>query len=370
MSLRRARKLALALPVVATVALAACSSSSSSSSSSAAASSAAASSPGSATSSASSSGGGSAAGLKTGLKVFVIPKNLGNSYFTTADSAGSGGAIAALNALGETGTETSGTTATAASQIPAIQAAVSKGANALIVSATDQTALCPTLQAAMKRGITVVTYDSDAPTCRSMFINQASTAQIGTSEVDVLAKEIGGSGQIAIVSAAASATNQNAWIGYIKQELKKYPKMTLVSTVYGNDDPTTATQVTQGLLQQYPNLKGIISPTTVGIAAAAGVLDTAKYRGKVALTGLGTPNEMKKYVADGTVKEFELWNPANLGYLAAYAAVELASGKITGASGQTFTAGKLGSFTVGADSTVLLGPPYVFSSSNINQFNF
>jgi rhamnose transport system substrate-binding protein len=146
--------------------------------------------------------------------------------------------------------------------------------------------------------------------------------------------------------------------------------MTLVSTVYGNDDPTTATQVTQGLLQQYPNLKGIISPTTVGIAAAAAVLDTPKYRGKIALTGLGTPDEMKKYVADGTVKEFELWNPANLGFLAAYAAVELASGKITGAAGQTFVAGKLGSFTVGADNTVLLGPPYVFDSSNINQFNF
>ena len=367
MTLRRARKLALALPIVATVAVAACSSSSSSSATSASSSAPASSSA--AASSAGSSSAASTAGLKTGLKVFVIPKNLGNSYFTTADSANSGGAIAALQALGETGSETSGTSATPASQIPAIQAAVSKGANALIVSATDPTALCPTLESAMKRGVTVVTYDSDAPTCRTMFINQASTAQIGTSEVDVLAKQIGDSGQIAIVSAAASATNQNAWIGYMKQELKKYPKMTLVSTVYGNDDPTTATQVTQGLLQQYPNLKGIISPTTVGIAAAAAVLDTSKYRGKIALTGLGTPDSLKKFVADGTVQSFELWNPANLGYLAAYAAVNFASKTITGSSG-TFTAGKLGSFTVGADSTILLGPPFVFTKANIAQFNF
>jgi rhamnose transport system substrate-binding protein len=343
--------------VIASVLLAACSSSSSSSTSSSTSTSAAP------TSSASG-------GLKTGLKVFVIPKNLGNSYFTTADSANSGGAIAALDALGETGTETSGTAATPASQIPAIQAAISKGANALILSATDPTALCPTLNSAMKRGITVVTYDSDAPTCRDIFINQASTAQIGTSEVDLLASEIHDTGDIAIVSAAASATNQNAWIGYMKQELAKYPKMKLVSVVYGNDDPTTSTQVTQGLLEQYPNLKGIISPTTVGIAAAAAVLDTAKYRGKVALTGLGTPDEMKKYVADGTVKAFELWNPANLGYLAAYAAVEFASGKINGTAGQTFSAGKLGTFTVGADKTVLLGPPFTFNASNINQFNF
>ena len=145
------------------------------------------------------------------------------------------------------------------------------------------------------------------------------------------------------MSAAASATNQNAWIGYMKQELKKYPKMKLVATVYGNDDPTTATQVTQGLLQQYPNLKGIISPTTVGILAAAGVLDTAKYRGKVELTGLGTPDSMKKYVSDGTVKAFELWNPANLGYLAGVRGrrPRLAA-RSTARRASTFTAGKLG----------------------------
>lgn len=352
------------LPVAALAtcfALAACSSSGSSSTS--ASSSSASSSPASSSSS-------SAGGLKTGLKIFVIPKNLGNPYFTTADSVKTGGALAALQQLGETGTETSGTQATASSQIPAIQAAISRGANALIISASDPTALCPTLNAAMARGITVVTYDSDAPTCRDLFVNQASTAAIGTSEVDVLASEIHDSGQIAIVSAQASATNQNAWIGYMKQELKKYPKMQLVSVVYGNDDPATSTQVTQGLLEHYPNLKGIISPTTVGILAAAQVLDTPKYRGKIALTGLGTPDSMKKYVADGTVQAFELWNPAHLGYLAAYAAVNLASKTITNAQGQSFTAGSLGKFTIGADHTVLLGPPLVFNKANINNFNF
>jgi rhamnose transport system substrate-binding protein len=320
--------------------------------------------------SSSSSGAAASGALKTGLKVFVIPKNLGNPYFTTSDSVNSGGALAALSTLGETGSETSGTAATPASQLPALQAAITKGANALIVSATDPSALCPTLKSAMAKGITVVTYDSDAPACRDLFINQASTAQIGTSEVDVLAKQINSTGDIAIVSAAASATNQNAWIGFMKQELKKFPNMHLVSTVYGNDDPTTATQVTQGLLQKYPNLKGIISPTTVGILAAAQVLDTPKYRGKIALTGLGTPDSLKKFVTDGTIQSFELWNPANLGYLAGYAAVNLASKKITNSAGQSFTAGKLGNFTVGADNTVLLGPPFVFNKANISQFNF
>src|ERR1700729_1854402 len=105
--------------VMVSVLLAACSSSSSSSASSS-------------TTSAAASSSGSSAALKTGLKVFIIPKNLGNNYFTTADSAKTDGAIAALTALGESGTETSGTAATPASQIPAIQAAISRGANVLI----------------------------------------------------------------------------------------------------------------------------------------------------------------------------------------------------------------------------------------------
>src|SRR5580765_4203354 len=330
--------------VVACATLAACSSSGNSSG------------PSSSSSSSSSSSAAASGGLKTGLKAFVIPKLLGAQYFTVADTAKFGGAIAALQQLGETGTETSGTAATPASEIPAIQAAITKGANILIVSATDPTALCPTLQSAMSKGITVVTYDSDAPTCRNLFVNQADTTAIGVKQVDLIAKEIHNSGDIGIVSAAASATNQNAWIAAMKQELKKFPKVHLVATVYGNDDPTTATQVTQGLLQRYPNLKGIIAPTSVGIVSAAQVVTSSKYKGKVLVTGLGTPESMKTYVSNGVAPAFYLWSPADLGFLAAYAAVNYASKKITSAQGQTFTAGKLGTYTVGADSTILLGP--------------
>jgi rhamnose transport system substrate-binding protein len=317
-----------------------------------------------------SSPGSGPGGLKKGLAAYVIPKLLGAQYFTVADTAKSGGAIAALQQLGENGSETSGTAATPASELPAIQAAITKGAQILIVSATDPTALCPTLKSAMAKGITVVTYDSDAPSCRNLFVNQASSSAIGFDLVDLMAKEIGKSGDIAIVSAAASATNQNTWIKYMKQELAKYPNVHLVSTVYGNDDPTTATQVTQGLLQRYPNLKGIIAPTSVGIVSAAEVVSSSRYKGKVVVTGLGTPESMKKYVANGVAPSFYLWNPADLGYLAAYAAVNYASKTVTSAQGQSFTAGKLGTFTVGPDSTILLGPPLLFNASNIDKYHF
>jgi rhamnose transport system substrate-binding protein len=307
--------------------------------------------------------------------VYFIPKDTQNPYEVLADQGGA----KALTALGGKVVVSSGTADTAAAQIPSIQAAIQAHADAIVIAGNDPSALCPSLNQAASAGIKILSFDSDV-SCGSspdhLFINQANTASIGTSEVDILAKEIGSSGQIAILSAAASATNQNAWIGYMKQELAKYPKMTLVKTVYGNDDPATSLTVLEGLLSAYPNLKGIISPTTVGIQASAQYLDTHKsLLKKITLTGLGLPSQMKPYVMDGTVKEFELWNPSNLGYLAGYAAAALASGSASLTPGSSFTAGTLGSYKVlapagGVGSSVVLGPPTVFDAANVSQFNF
>jgi rhamnose transport system substrate-binding protein len=147
-----------------------------------------------------------------------------------------------------------------------------------------------------------------------------------------------------------------------------------VKIYYGNDNPAQSLQATESMLQAYPNLKGIESPTTVGISSAAQYLDHSKYKGKVVLTGLGLPSQMKKYVLDGTVQSFALWNPENLGYLAGYAVAAIASGDITGKVGEKFNAGKLGPYTIvkGPDGRpqVILGPPFVFDKTNVAKFNF
>ena len=325
--------------------------------------------------SADATGSPTSTGIKKGLLVYFIPKDTQTPYEVLADKGGE----KALTELGGKVVVSSGTQDTAAAQIPSIQAAIQAHANAIVIAGNDPSALCPTLNQAASAGIAIVSFDSDISCGTSpnhLFINQANTEQVGTSEVDLLAKEIGGKGQIAILSAAASATNQNAWIGYMKQELTKYPNMQLVSTVYGNDDPATSLTVLQGLLSAYPNLRGIISPTTVGISTAAQYLDTHKsLLAHLTLTGLGLPSQMRTYVEDGTVAEFELWNPSNLGYLAGYAAASLASGSASLQTGSTFSGGSLGTYTVlapaaGTGPSVVLGPPTVFDKSNIANFNF
>lgn len=314
-------------------------------------------------------GGGEGEGGEGGnLAITFLPKNLGNPYFDTSNAGGE----EAIEEFGGTFAEVGPSEASPTSQVSFIQTAAQQGVGGLVVSANDPEAICDALNEARDAGVKVVTFDSDTnPECRDLFINQATAEGIAKTQVDLIAEQIGDAGQVAILSASANATNQNAWIELMEEEFaSNHPNIQLVETVYGDDDDQTSFDKTAALLQTYPELKGIISPTTVGIAAAARYLSTSEYKGQVALTGLGTPNQMREYVEDGTVTAFALWNPADLGYLAAYAAKALIEGEITGEEGDSFDAGKLGEYEVGADATVLLGDPFVFNAENIGDFDF
>jgi rhamnose transport system substrate-binding protein len=307
--------------------------------------------------------------IKEGLKTVSIPKQLGNPYEEFEHS----GIDEALKELGGSNRISGPTDASASSQIAIINAAVQQKPDAIIIAGNDPNAVAPALKQAAQRGITVVGMDSDvAPDARSVFVNQVTTQLVGQNQVESIANQIDNKGEIAILSATANATNQNAWIKVMKEELKKpeYKDIKLVKVAYGDDDDQKSFQETQGLIQAYPNLKGIISPTTVGVAAAARYLSTSPQKGKIKLTGLGFPNQMRKFVKDGTVEEFQLWVPKDVGYLAGQAAAALVSGRITGKEGEKFTAGRLGDYTIGANGEIVLGPLTTFNKDNIDEFDF
>ena len=315
------------------------------------------------------SGGETSAGGD--LSITFIPKQLNNPYTDVVLGGGKKGAKEA----GFKSTQVVGPLeASASSQVSFINAETQAGTNVIVIAANDPDAVGPALEEARTAGAKIVAFDSDTnPKYRDVFITQAVAKKVALIQVKLISKQIGGAGEIAILSATANATNQNEWIKYMEAELASNPSykdIKLVAKVYGDDDDTKSFQEAQGLLQAHPNLKGIISPTTVGIAATARYLSTSAYKGKVALTGLGLPNEMRPFVKDGTVKAFALWDPAQLGQVAAYAGKALADGTITGKEGDKFTAGDLGSRTVGAGGVVIVGPPTVFTTANIDKYHF
>ena len=310
-----------------------------------------------------------AATIKDDLKIAFVPKQINNPYEVTADNGG----LAAIKEFKGDGKVVGPSDAGASSQVQYINTLTTQHVNAIVIAANDPNALVPYLKRAMSNGIKVVTFDSDtAPAGRQIFVNQANAESIGRGQIQLVSKLMGNEGEFAILSATPNATNQNTWIKWMQEELKKpeYAKMKLVKIAYGNDDDQQSFVETQGLLQAYPNLKAIVAPTSVGLAAAARYISSSPSKGKVVVTGLGTPNQMREFVKSGTVKAFQLWDPGQLGYLAAYAAANLASGTIAGKPGETFAAGKLGTRTIGQDGEVILGPPTTFDAGNIDQFNF
>ncbi|ROS61243.1 monosaccharide ABC transporter substrate-binding protein (CUT2 family) [Frigoribacterium sp. PhB160] len=302
--------------------------------------------------------------------IAFVPKQLNNPYTDVV----LGGGEEASKAIGYDYSVVGPLEASASSQVTFLNTLTQQGTNVIVIAANDPDAVGPALKEARDGGAKIVAFDSDTnPDYRDVFVSQVEAKDVALIQIRQMSEQIGGEGDIAILSATANATNQNEWIKYIQEEVDTNPDyagITIVSTVYGDDDDAKSFQEAQGLLQANPDLKGIISPTTVGIAATARYLSTSEYKGKVALTGLGLPNEMREFVKDGTVTAFALWDPAQLGEVAAYAGQALVDGTITGAKGDTFTAGDLGERTVGDDGIVIVGPPTEFDADNIDDYDF
>lgn len=329
-------------------------------------------------SSSSQGGDASAAGGDSSAHTYaIVTKSAGNPY----NEREAAGFKEVIEASGGNCVVQNPESATADAQISVIQSLISQGVDSIAIAANDSNALASVCQEALDAGIKVLTLDSDVNTAvRASFCNQAGVQEVGQALIDAVYDICGGEGQYAILSATSQATNQNAWIDAMKSVQEsddKYSKLELVEVAYGDDEPQKSTDQTQALLTNYPELKCICAPTTVGIAAAAKVLQDQKS--SVKLTGLGLPSEMKEYIGADDAHSCPymfLWNPIDLGKLAAYASIALVDGTITGAVGDTFEAGDMENspYTLSAvagdesASEIILGPPFKFDPDNIEEW--
>lgn len=307
-----------------------------------------------------------------GEKIALVGKSAGNAFFEIAADAFE----AAATEVGATVEKVYPETATADAQIKVLDNLISQGFDAICLAANDVNALQAKLEEAMDEGIKISAFDSAPnPASRQVFVNQAGTDAVGLALIDAVYDIAGGEGQYAILSATSQAANQNAWIEVMKkyqESDEKYANLELVEVAYGDDEPQKSTDQTEALLQNYPDLKVICAPTTVGIAAAAKYLQDNGSACK--LTGLGLPSEMIEYTGDDEAHScpyFYLWDMQGLGKLSALTTIALINDEITGAVDEVYTAGDLGEYTItvadDGGSEVVLGLPLRFDSENIEE---
>lgn len=245
---------------------------------------------------------------------------------------------------------------------------------AIAVAPSDPDAVVPAMKRAQKIGAKVITFDADSnPDGRAFFVNQATSDSIGRFGAILLVKAMGTKGQVAIVSAQPTAANQNAWIAAFRDELKKYPDIQIVDEVYGYDNEQKAFDVTVALTTKYPDLKGIFAPTCPGLPAVARAIESVGKQGKVFISGNCVPSITSKYMLDGTIQGFYLWDPIKLGYVTYYAAKYFAEGKIQGKPGDSFTiaSGKWpGKYEIDSSGQIITGEPLQFTPDNVKNYNF
>lgn len=300
-------------------------------------------------------------------RIAIVAKALGIGFFEAAAK----GANEAAAELGDVEIIYTGPTdTTAEGQIEVINSLIAQRVDAIAVSANDTDALVPTLKRAMDRGITVISWDSGvAPEGRQMHLNPSSNPLIGNTIIKLAADHLPDGGDVAVLSATTTSTNQNIWIEEMTKVLPDYPGINVVATVYGDDLADKSYRETQGLLQTYPDLKAIIAPTSVGIVAAAQAVTDAGKVGEVNVTGLGLPSEMAGHVKSGASQSFAIWNPIDLGYAATYIAYELASDKATAEPGAEISMGRIGTVTLDDNNEGAMSDPFTYDASNIDEFS-
>jgi len=301
-------------------------------------------------------------------KIALVVKSLGNGFFDAAHQ----GALEAAKELKDVEIIYTGPAkATAEGQIEIINTLIAQNVKAIVISANDPDALVPVMKKAMARGIKVVSFDSAVrKDGRLMHLAPSSNALIGQKLVTMAEDAVGKTGEIAVLSATAQATNQNAWIAEMKTVLAQpaHSGLKLVSVAYGDDQTDKSYREAQGLFKSYPNLKAIIAPTTVGVAAAAKAVQDEKKVGQIYVTGLGLPSEMAGHVKSGAVKSFAIWNPIDLGYSSIHAAYAFVKGTAKGVPGEKISLGRVGTVTLDKENEAAMAEPFNYDASNVDKF--
>ena len=300
------------------------------------------------------------------VRIALVVKALGIGFFEAAAK----GAEEAAAELGNVEVIYTGPTdTTAEGQIEVINSLIAQNVDAIAISANDNDALVPALKKAMDRGIKVISWDSGvAAEGRQLHLNPSSNPLIGNMIVKLAADHLPEGGDVAVLSATTTSTNQNIWIEEMTKVLPDYPGINVVATVYGDDLADKSYREATGLMQTYPDLKAIIAPTSVGIVAAAQAVVDAGKVGQVNVTGLGLPSEMAGAIESGASQSFAIWNPIDLGYSATMLAYQLATTDIEAAPGAEIPMGRMGTLTLDDNNEGAMADPFVYDASNIEEF--
>jgi ABC-type sugar transport system substrate-binding protein len=300
-------------------------------------------------------------------RIVIIPKLVGIAYYDAVKA----GIDAAAKELPDVAVTWVGPSQDQVEkQIELIERVIPTKPDLIAVAANDPVGIAPVLAKAQAAGIHVMSWDGDSNR-REFFVNLVDFEDFGNHLVGALTQEIGSKGDIAIVTTSFTAPNQTSWIDAMKRAIyARHPGLRIVDIRPAGESTEEAYRIAQDYLASYPALRGIVALGAPNLPGVARAVRSAGRSGNVAVVGNSTPNQMREFLKDGTVRTVLLWNAPDHGYLTVYCARQLLAGGFK--AGQPFKAGRLGSFTPRKDAINLQValPVLHFTRDNVDQFRF
>lgn len=300
-------------------------------------------------------------------KVAFVPQIVGIPYFNAMESGGK----RAAEKLGVEFIYQGPVDTNPVDQMQIVQNLINQGVDAVSVSVLDASSIAPVVDAAKAKNVKLFTSDSDAPKSgRALYVAQATDEGLGFAIIDEMVKRVGDNAKIGIVSGEATASNLNAWIGFMKERVKaRYPNLKLLEPQFAGGTAQRAAQIATDLITANPDLKGLIAVASTTCPGVAQAIETAGKIGKVIGTGYCSPNTARAYLKSGAFGYSVLWDPDDLGYLTVWAGKQLIDGKAIPPS----TTPEGMTYPVTFDSKtgiLLLGDPAVFTAANVDNYKF
>jgi rhamnose transport system substrate-binding protein len=261
-------------------------------------------------------------------------------------------------------------------QIPLIEAAIQDKVNVILLSPATADTMNAVLDKARAAGIKVLTVNDDIignESHRDGSVLSCDYDQLALESFEQLGKAMNYQGKFVVLSAATDTPFQNNQIDIYKKQMasdNKYKDMQLLEVLYDNSEPAKGLQETEAAIQRYPDLAGIICPTTVALSSAAQVIASRNLNNKIAVTGLGTPSQCKSFLQNGDLKGAMLWDTYRTGKVAGYLAMLLAKGEYTLSPGTSFNAGEYGTIKVLTNNVLYAGPPAIITRENVDSYKF
>lgn len=317
------------------------------------------------------------------IQVVFIPKMTGNAFF----ESGNNGAQKMASEQGFKVKYDGSPEGTVANQVQIINSAVSSGADAIAISSVTSDGLNQALQKALDAGVKVVTWDSDVdPKYRSFYINQGTPEILGAMLVDMVTEQMDdpdGAKKIAWFYSSPTVPDQNSWVDYAEKYIKeKYPKWEIVTKQFGEGNEQKSLQIGESIIDSYPDLDAVICPDSTALPAMAQAAENKGLKAEdLIITGFASPNSMRQFIENGTIRNHGLWDVQQQGALAVYIAAYLAQGNELKV-GDTLDVPNIGKVTVepntvqgydyeAEDSGIIVLPErIVFTKENTANYDF